>query len=139
MHKISYNRKSKMYDVVKTVLIEKYAIFKGIATRREFWLFQLFLLFAYVFVFLCATLIALAFPIHLRFVPFILLPLILAVVTFVPVLAVGLRRFRDAGILPDYVFFILFALSFLPYIGIAASILMIVVWILPSQYGQNQS
>lgn len=127
-----------MYDIVKIVLIEKYAVFKGTATRREFWLFQLFLLFAYVLMPLCAILISLAFPIHLHFVPFILLSL-LAVGTFVPALAVGLRRFRDTGILPDCVFFILFALGFVPYIGIAASILMIVVWILPSQYGQNQS
>ena len=74
-----------MKDYVE--VLRKYAVFEGRATRREYWMFSLIHMLVWV-----ATIFMYSFSANLMFIP-----LLYSIVTFVPSIAVTVRRFHDSG------------------------------------------
>ncbi|AQS42287.1 MAG: Putative membrane protein [Candidatus Tokpelaia hoelldobleri] len=97
----------------------KYVVFKGRAERREFWYFLLFQIFAVMLISFLERQFAIANPeIYMgRVTVFYLL------ITFVPALAVTVRRLHDSGFSGWWVL-----LGFIPAIGV---IIILVLAALP--------
>ena len=98
---------------------KKYAVFSGRARRREFWLFYLF----YMIVYLVLYAIDIALEMYILNLLFIL-------VSFLPFLAVGVRRLHDTNRTGWWVL-----ISFIPIIG---AIWIIVLWCFDSDAEDNR-
>lgn len=94
----------KFTESVKTVY-SKYATFSGRATRSEYWWFVLFL-YATI---LCVVLLGVATGIDK---PFLALIGIFVALSFIPIVALRVRRLHDIGKSGWWIF-----LGFVPYIG----------------------
>ena len=94
---------------IKTCFLEKYATFEGRASRSEYWYFYL-LVFA------------------LGLIPIV--NIIVALATFIPMLAAGVRRLHDVG-KSGWMFLI----TLIPFIG---AIWLIVLFASPSQEYDNE-
>lgn len=94
----------KFTESVKTVY-SKYATFSGRATRSEYWWFVLFL-YATI---LCVVLLGVATGIDK---PFLALIGIFVALSFIPIVALCVRRLHDIGKSGWWIF-----LGFVPYIG----------------------
>lgn len=94
----------KFTESVKTVY-SKYATFSGRATRSEYWWFVLFL-YATI---LCAVLLGVATGIDK---PILALIGIFGAISFIPIVALRVRRLHDIGKSGWWIF-----LGFVPYIG----------------------
>lgn len=96
---------------VRTVLVEKYAIFQGRASRSEYWWFFLFLVIVEVVVGI----------VDLQVIGREVLSSLVALATVIPSLAVGARRLHDTDRSGWWQL-----LHFLPLIG---SIVLLIFWI----------
>lgn len=94
----------KFTESVKTVY-SKYATFSGRATRSEYWWFVLFL-YATI---LCVVLLGVATGIDK---PFLALIGIFVAISFIPIVALRVRRLHDIGKSGWWIF-----LGLVPYIG----------------------
>jgi len=104
------------------ICYQKFADFKGRASRSEFWYF-------YLFVFLVNIIaVVLALQITSIFVVWIIFTLI----SFVPALAVTARRLHDIGRTGWWQI-----LAYIPYVGIIASIVLIVFWCTEGEKKKN--
>ena len=121
----------------------RYFEFSGRSTRAEYWLFTLF---TFCVVFACIMLgggMALLAGLEseeamlqaLTSFP-ILLIMIFAFFSFIPALAVTVRRFHDAGF-SGWVYVGLIILSLIPYVGWLANIGIFVITLLPSVAGNQ--
>lgn len=106
-----------MSDAIRAAFT-RYAEFDGRATRAEFWYFSLFT---------GLVTIGLVFASIVPVLGYLALLGLLAwnVATLLPLLAISVRRLRDAGLHWAWIF-----LSLLPFGGIA----LIVLWCQPSKY-----
>jgi uncharacterized membrane protein YhaH (DUF805 family) len=105
-------------------VLQKYAVFEGRASRKEFWMFYLFNLIANVILWIL-SLIGLGF-----------LSYIYALFILVPSLAVGVRRLHDINKSGWWMF-----IAFIPIIG---AIWLIILWAMegtggPNNYGSEPS
>lgn len=110
--------------------LKKYAQFEGRARRREYWMYTLFAsIFAFAAVLIGAVLSAATHTIALM----VLLVLAYVLATFLPGLAVTVRRLHDTGRSGGW-----FCIGFVPYVG---SIVLMVLCCQDSkphnQYGPN--
>ena len=94
----------KFTESVKTVY-SKYATFSGRATRSEYWWFVLF----FYATILCAVLLGVATGIDK---PILALIGIFGAISFIPIVALRVRRLHDIGKSGWWIF-----LGFVPYIG----------------------
>ena len=100
-------------------VLEKYTVFSGRASRREYWMFFLF-----------NSIISIIFSIIDSYNHSMLLGLIYAVATLLPSLAVGVRRLHDT----DRSGWLMF-LGLIPFIG---SVILLVFFALKSKPHDNQ-
>jgi uncharacterized membrane protein YhaH (DUF805 family) len=104
-------------------ITKHYLDFEGRATRQQFWMFQLFLIVVLLAIVLSAgTLYA------LMMMPLIAGGVMLA--CLLPSIALQVRRLHDIGKSGWWIF-----LGFIPYIG---SLMLLVMYCLPSQAGTNK-
>jgi uncharacterized membrane protein YhaH (DUF805 family) len=96
----------------------KYAVFSGRATRKEYWMFTLFNLLAYIILNFVLS------PIKLDF-----LSIIYGLATLIPSLAIGVRRLHDTGRTGWWLL-----LNLIPFLGTAV---VMVFLVLDSQTGTN--
>ena len=105
-------------------VLQKYVVFSGRATRSEYWLFVL----ANLIVAIALGIIA---GIGAETTPILVLPLVLyGLGTFLPSLAVTVRRFHDGGYSGWMIL-----LGLIPAIG---GIIVLIFMILPSERGDNK-
>lgn len=106
-------------------VLRKYAVFKGRAGRKEFWYFLLFQMLAVMLISFLERRFAIASPeIHMGWISgFYLL------ITFLPMLAVTVRRLHDCSFSGWWVF-----LGLIPAVGM---MIILVLAILPSAVGSR--
>ncbi len=128
-------------ESIRTVLKQKYATFSGRASRSEYWWFQLFywlvlLAFGVVFGILMAL-----FDRGEGFSAVYLIAIIPAAIfmlaLIIPILALQIRRFHDYN-LSGWWYLLLVVLGFIPYLGILASIAILVISVLKGTDGPNK-
>ncbi|MGU3400524.1 DUF805 domain-containing protein [Brucellaceae bacterium D45D] len=128
-------------ESIRTVLKQKYATFSGRASRSEYWWFQLFywlvlLAFGIVFGILMAL-----FDRGEGFSAVYLIAIIPAAIfmlaLIIPILALQIRRFHDYN-LSGWWYLLLVVLGFIPYVGILASIAILVISVLKGTDGPNK-
>ncbi len=101
---------------------QKFADFKGRASRSEFWYFYLFVVLV--------NIIAVVLALQITF--FFVAWFIFALISFVPALAVTARRLHDIGRTGWWQI-----LAYIPYVGIIASIVLIVFWCTEGEKKKN--
>ena len=111
-----------LIESVKTCL-KKYGVIDGRASRSEFWYFYLFAILVYFI----TILIAIQMPF------FFALAILFALILFVPALAVTARRLHDTGRSGWWQL-----TAYIPYVGIIASIILIVVWCTEGEKKKNK-
>ena len=102
---------------------QKFSDFNGRASRSEFWYFYLFAILVYV--------ISIFIGIQMPF--FFAVAAIFALILFVPTLAVTARRLHDTGRSGWWQL-----TAYIPYVGIIASIFLIVIWCTEGEKKQNE-
>jgi uncharacterized membrane protein YhaH (DUF805 family) len=125
-----------LFSYFKRALTQKYVDFQGRARRKEYWGYQLFSFLA-----ICALLIigfvldvtvgGLSMDVEDDSVPVIATALLILYVlaTFLPALAITIRRMHDIGV-SGWVYLV----AFIPYIG---GLVIFVMSLIPSQIGTN--
>ncbi|WP_343315646.1 DUF805 domain-containing protein [Brucella sp. BE17] len=128
-------------ETIRTVLRHRYAKFSGRASRSEYWWFQLFywlVLLGFGLIF--GVLMAL-FDRGQGFSSVYLIAVVPAAIfilaLIVPVIAVQIRRFHDYN-LSGWWYLLLVVLGFIPYVGILASIAVVVISVLKGTDGPNK-
>lgn len=111
-------------ESIKTVYA-KYATFSGRATRSEFWWFTLFV---YIVV-LSLSLIFAAIGNEGLYIPLIVLLGIFLLISFIPILALRVRRLHDIGKSGWWILF-----GFIPYLGG----LILFIFALMKSEGENE-
>ena len=102
---------------------KKFADFSGRASRSEFWYFYLFVILVYFAGIILGFLIPFFFAIVI----------IAAIILVVPSLAVAARRLHDTGKSGWWQL-----TAFIPYVGIIASIVLIVIWCTEGEKKKNK-
>lgn len=102
---------------------KKFADFSGRASRSEFWYFYLFVILVYFAGIILGFLIPFFFAIVI----------IAAIILVVPSLAVTARRLHDTGKSGWWQL-----TAFIPYVGIIASIVLIVIWCTEGEKKKNK-
>ena len=102
---------------------KKFSDFNGRASRSEFWYFYLF----GIIVYFVGMLISVQAPFFFGVL------IIFGLVVFVPALAVTARRLHDTGRSGWWQL-----TAYIPYIGIIASIILIVVWCTKGERKKNK-
>lgn len=122
----THNEQSKYvnFDEAIKICFNKFATFTGVASRSEFWWWTLFTLLVSIAVGFAGSLPFNNTPSFTNN----MLQNAWNLIVFVPSLAVGVRRLRDAGFSWAYLFFML-----LPFIGWA---IVIILWIMPSKHSK---
>jgi len=114
-----------MFEYYKKVVFENYANFSGRARRSEYWYFLLAnMIFA-----ILATIIDKVSGLNMEPLPYGYIYLAYVLATFLPALAVGVRRLHDVG-KSGWFFFI----ALIPLIG---SIWLLVLFCSAGDYGEN--
>ncbi|HVN92608.1 MAG TPA: DUF805 domain-containing protein [Terracidiphilus sp.] len=114
---------------------KKYAEFEGRSRRQEFWMFVLFNLLAMVV--LGAVGVA-GIAVNEDYGGVLFIPLgIYILAAFIPNLAVSVRRFHDID-KSGWLLLLLILLSMIPFVGLIASIIEIVLLCQPGTPGINQ-
>ena len=102
---------------------QKFADFNGRASRSEFWYFYLFAILVYF--------ISIFIAIQMPF--FFAVAIVLGLVLFVPALAVTARRLHDTGRSGWWQL-----TAYIPYVGLIASIILIVIWCTEGEKKKNK-
>ncbi len=125
----------------------RYFEFAGRSDRAEFWLFSLFTWSVMIGLFVAAGGLSaisadapeVVWDELFMSIPFLLI-IVFAIFSFIPGLAVTVRRFHDAGF-SGWVYLGLLLLSLIPVIGLLADLGMLVIAVLPSvqsnKWGDN--
>lgn len=108
--------------------------FFGRAGRSEFWLFQLFNLFVLMVI---SIIVAMGMVGGKPSGFGIGLLVFLALIAFVPALSVTVRRFHDHD-LSGWWYLGFFVVGFIPYVGIASSLLLLWIFIRAGTPGPNR-
>ena len=102
---------------------QKFADFNGRASRSEFWYFYLFAILGYFISIFLAILMTFFFAIAIIF----------GLVLFVPALSVTARRLHDTGRSGWWQL-----TAYIPYVGIIASIILIVIFCIEGEKKKNK-
>lgn len=121
-------------SAVCTCLKDKYATFAGRATRSEYWYYMLFIFLVAVVLNAIGTSLSVFFlertsGVYAMSGGTILINLFIALLTFIPSLAVSVRRLHDLGKSGWYVL-----LGLIPYLGV---LILFVIYLLESQHVDN--
>jgi uncharacterized membrane protein YhaH (DUF805 family) len=109
-------------------VLKKYAVFSGRARRKEYWMFTLFNIIAYIVILIISTALA-AIDNSLGLIGSLLL-LLYAFAVIVPSLAVAVRRLHDTGRSGWW-----FLIAFVPFVG---GIILLVFTVQDSVPGENE-
>jgi len=115
-----------MINWYKKVVFENYANFNGRARRSEYWYFALMNLLLFIVV----TVLDSALGLNFAPLPYGYLYVVLALATFIPGLAVAVRRLHDVGKSGWFYFIVL-----IPLIG---AIWLLVLFCTEGDRGENQ-
>lgn len=125
----------------------RYFEFGGRSTRSEYWMFTLFLWLVLTVLFVAGggmEVFAASNPEEALFYALTGIPFLLAAIfllfSFIPALAVTIRRFHDAGF-SGWAYVGLVVVSMIPLVGLLANLAMFVISVLPSvannKWGDN--
>lgn len=124
------------------VLINHYADFKGVATRKQFWLFTLFHFIIFLLILLILVLLWGSFAFygassgsftetsHLFSISFIILFFLIYIALLVPSIAIAVRRLHDINYSGWFLL-----INFIPYIG---GLVLFIFYLLPSEIKNNE-
>lgn len=126
-------------EAVRTCLREKYFTFSGRASRSEYWYFYLFNVIIWVvFIGIFAAMASgTSGGIESISTGVLVVGGIIAVALYIPLIAAMVRRFHDRDMSGWWVLG-LFLLGLIPYVGILASIAMLIITILKGTEGDNR-
>ncbi|MBB3441288.1 DUF805 domain-containing protein [Rhizobium sp. BK379] len=128
-------------DAVRTVLREKYATFSGRASRSEYWWFYLFYALVWIGFGIVVGVAAAASGgwdgLSSLVVGLMVIGGLCLLATILPVLAVQIRRFHDRN-MSGWWYLALVILGLVPYVGLIASIAILVISVLPGTVGTNK-
>ncbi len=129
-------------ESVRTVVKNKYATFRGRASRSEYWWFQLFYwLVLLVLILLPVAVAALLSSGGDEMSPLFFLIMIpggiFALAMLLPLIAVQVRRFHDRN-MAGWWYLVLAVLSAIPYVGFLASLAILVISVLEGTQGPNR-
>ena len=110
------------------ICFSKYAVFSGRASRSEYWWFALFLFIAGIVTSIIDVMI-MGYSSE-NFGP---INAIFSVITFLPGLAVGARRLHDIDRSGWWQL-----TAYIPYVGLIASIILIVIWCTEGEKKTNE-
>ncbi len=129
-------------EAVRTCLQEKYVTFTGRASRSEYWYF---VLFYFVVIFVLGALLGLVGGVGgiergeitpLAWLPISLMGLF-ALATFLPMISVQVRRLHDRD-LSGWWYLASIALGMIPFVGLLATIALLVSNVLKGKPGANR-
>jgi len=128
-------------EAVRTVLKQKYATFSGRASRSEYWWFMLFyVLTAFTISFvagLTGTFSGLQGGISALATVFLVIGGLFIVALILPLISLQVRRFHDRN-MSGWWYLALVILSMVPYVGLIASLAVLVTNLLPGTEGPNK-
>ncbi len=107
-------------------VLKEYTNFTGRARRQEYWMFVLFQVMAFIIAILIDNAIGLTFSAE---IPYGWLYMLYALATFIPSLAVGVRRLHDTGKSGWW-----YLMAFVPI----ANIVLLVFFCIDSESGTNK-
>ncbi len=108
-------------------VLQEYANFEGRARRQEYWMFALFQIIAFIIAMIIDSFTGLSFGSE---VPYGWTYMLYALTTFIPSLAVGIRRLHDSGKSGWW-----YLIAFVPFIG---GLWLLVLLCMDSEFGQNK-
>lgn len=128
-------------EAVRTVLKQKYATFSGRASRSEYWRFMLFYVLAVFAISFVAGLTG-AFSglqggISALATVFLVIGGLSIVALILPLISLQVRRFHDRN-MSGWWYLALVILGMVPYVGLIASLAILVINLLPGTEGPNK-
>ena len=111
-------------------VLKQYADFNGRARRKEYWMYSLFLVIAYIVAAILDNVAGLTFKMADQSMGYGYIYLLFALATIIPSLAVSVRRLHDINKSGWY-----YLISFIPFIG---AIILIIWAVKEGDKGTNQ-